>query len=122
VRLTCCQHEESPGLSLSLEQGRAITRLPPIDTVAGGVEGGVGEKCFEILQPYVDEVALVSEEEIFAGVRWLIDQHRYLVEPSAAVPIAACLFGRVEKLSGPTVVVLSGRNVSSEVVKRILSS
>src|SRR5438105_7958727 len=59
-----CQLEASPGLKLSLDSGHAVTRLPAIETAAGGLEGGVGEKPFEILRTRIDRVALITEEEI----------------------------------------------------------
>jgi threonine dehydratase len=88
--------------------------------MAGGVEGGIGALAFGVLGPLVNQVALVSEEEILEGVRWMLQHHQYLIEPTAAVPIAACLTGKIEKLTEPAVVVISGRNVSAESVKRIL--
>jgi threonine dehydratase len=115
-----CQHELSPGLARSLEQRRAITRLPAIDTVAGGVEGGIGELPFEVLRTRIDGVALVSEQEIYDATRWMLDKHQYLIEPSAAVTIAACLTGKTRPLSSPAVVVISGRNVAVGVLRRIL--
>src|SRR5439155_14590005 len=45
-----CQHEKSPGLALSLEAGRAVTRLPAVETAAGGIEGGLGAVPFEVLR------------------------------------------------------------------------
>jgi len=117
-----CQHELSPGLARSLEAGRAITRLPAIDTAAGGVEGGIGELPFKILRTHIDRVALVSEQEIYAATRWMLERHQYLIEPSAAVTIAACLTGKVGRLETPTVVVISGRNVSIDVIRRILDA
>jgi threonine dehydratase len=117
-----CQHELSPGLKMSLEAGRAITRLPAIDTVAGGVEGGIGELPFEILRTRIDDVALVSEREIYTGMRWMMEQHQYLIEPSAAVTIAACVAGKVPKITSPAVVVISGRNVSLDVLRRVLDA
>jgi threonine dehydratase len=118
--LICCQHEGSPALKLSLEQGRAVTRLPGFQTAAGGLEGGIGEMGFEILRPRVGRVALLSEEEIFQAVAWMLDEHQYLIEPSAAVTVAACLTGKIGKLDAPAVVVLSGRNVDVTTVKKIL--
>jgi len=115
-----CQHALSPALRLSLDAGRAITRLPAAETLAGGVEGGIGAMTFEVLRPLIDRVALVSEDEILEGVRWMLSHHQYLIEPTAAVTIAACVSGKVGKLMGPAVVVVSGRNVSAATLKRIL--
>lgn len=119
--LICCQHARSPGLARSLEEGRAVTRLPAIETVAGGVEGGIGARCFEVLRDRVDQIALIEEGEIRDAVRWLVDRHGYLVEPSAAVAAAACLRGDLRVESGPVVVVLTGRNVARETLAAILS-
>ncbi len=118
--IAACQLEASPGLKLSLESGRAITHLPAVETTAGGLEGGIGEKPFEILKTRVDRVALCAEEEILDGVRWMLDSHQYLIEPSAAVTVAACLTGKAGPFDAPIVVVLSGRNVASETLRRIL--
>lgn len=115
-----CQHEQSPGLPASLAAGNAVTRLPAIETLAGGVEGGLGKKPFEILKTRVNAVALVSEEEILDAVRWMLSEHQYLIEPTAAVTVAACLAGKTGSLKGPAVVLVCGRNVSREGIQRIL--
>jgi threonine dehydratase len=120
VRIIAAQHVLSPALKLSLDAGHAITKLPAVSTMAGGVEGGIGALAFGVLGPLVDSVALVSEDEILDGVRWMIQHHQYLIEPTAAVTIAACLTGRIGKLDEPAVVVISGRNVSMDSVKKIL--
>jgi threonine dehydratase len=114
-----CQHALSPALRMSLDAGHAITRLSAVETLAGGVEGGIGARTFPVLQPLVDDVALVSEAEILEGVRWMIAHHQYLIEPTAAVTIAACISGKVWATT-PVAVVVSGRNVSAETVKEIL--
>lgn len=114
-----CQHILSPGLKMSMEAGHAITRLPAVETMAGGVEGGIGARTFAVLRPLVDQVALVTEAEILDGVRWMVAQHQYLIEPTAAVTVAACLSGKV-RVRGAAVVVISGRNVSAGTVERIL--
>jgi threonine dehydratase len=119
AKIIGCQHVLSPALRMSLDAGHAITRLPAVETLAGGVEGGIGARTFPVLQPLVDDVALVSEAEIIEGVRWMVAHHQYLIEPTAAVTIAACLSGKV-RAAAPVVVVVSGRNVSSGTVKKIL--
>ena len=44
--LVACQHLDSPALKLSLERGEAVTELPPIRTLAGVIEGGIGTLTF----------------------------------------------------------------------------
>jgi threonine dehydratase len=120
ARIVACQHELSPALKLSLERGEAVTKLPPIETTAAGIEGGLGLSNFEVLRSRVDGVALLSEEEILEAVRWLLAEHQYLVEPSGAATVAACRSGKIGRPASPAVVVLSGRNVALETLRRIL--
>jgi threonine dehydratase len=122
ARIVGCQHALSPALALSLEKEEAVTRLPAVETTAGGLEGGIGRTGFEALKTRIDGVALLSEAEIFDGVRFLLDRHQYLVEPSAAVTLAAILTGRAGRLASPAVAVVSGRNVALDTLRRILSS
>lgn len=95
--------------------------MTPIDTLAGGLEGGLGVKCFEILKTRVDKIALISEQELKKAVCWMLEYHQYLIEPSAAVTLASCLYGYLHP-TGPTVIVLSGKNVSYSTVQKLLEN
>ena len=115
-----CNHELSPALELSLERGEAVTRLPAAETTAGGIEGGIGRLPFDILRTRVDRVALLSEEELFDAVRFVFDEHQYVIETSAAAGVAALLTGKTGNLLGPIVLVLTGRNISQATLRRVL--
>ena len=119
-RIVGCQHRDSPALQLSLKRGAAVTNMPYAETLASGIEGGIGEQTFAVIKDRIDGVALVTETEIFESVRWMLDRHQYLIEPSAAPVIAACLTGKIEIAEGPAVLVLSGRNISLSALKTIL--
>ncbi len=116
-----CQLAECPALKLSLEKNKPMTYMPSIDTLAGGLEGGLGANCFEILKTRVDKIALISEQELRQAVCWLLEHHQYLIEPSAAVALASCLYGHLHP-TGPTVIVLTGRNVSYATVRELVGS
>lgn len=115
-----CNHELSPALELSRQRGEAVTRLPAVETTAGGIEGGIGRKPFEVLKTRLDHVALCSEDDLFAAVRFVFDEHQYVIETSAAAGVAAVLTGKAGSLAGPAVVVLTGRNISRATLRRIL--
>jgi threonine dehydratase len=121
AQVTICQLAACPALQLSLEQEKPITYMPPIDTVAGGLEGGLGEKCFEILKTRVDDIASIQEEELKFALCWLLEHHQYLIEPSAAVALASALFGHVTP-KGPVVILLTGRNVSYSTIQQLVCS
>ncbi|HEY0482293.1 MAG TPA: pyridoxal-phosphate dependent enzyme [Kofleriaceae bacterium] len=121
-RVIACQHEGSPALALSLQRGEAVVRLPPFATTAGGLEGGIGRTGFEVLRSRIDGVALISEAEIFDAVRFMLEHHQYLIEPSSAVTVAAILTGKAGRLTSATVAVISGRNVALPTLRRILAA
>jgi threonine dehydratase len=121
-RIVGCQHALSPALALSLERGEAVLTLPPVATTAGGLEGGIGRTGFEVLRTRLDGVALLTEEEIFEAVRFVLDRHQYLIEPSSAVTVAAILTGKAGPLGAPAVAVVSGRNVALPTIRRILAA
>ncbi|MBI2810435.1 MAG: threonine/serine dehydratase [Candidatus Melainabacteria bacterium] len=121
AKLIACQLKGSHVLKISLEKGAAVTELPSYETVAGAIEGGLGANCFRYLKGNIDHVPLISEEEIYEAFRWMLANHQYLIEPAAAVPIAACLKKDLPKLTGTTVLVLPGRNVSVDTIKKMLA-
>lgn len=114
-----CMLQESAALKLSLERGEAVNSMPSIDTVAGGLEGGIGKQTFDILQTRVSQCALASEEEIYRGFLFALEEHQYLVEPSSSATLAAAFFKKLTVTQFPAVVVLSGRNVSLSTIRRI---
>lgn len=120
-RIIGCQLAGSPALALSLERGQAVVSLPSFTTTAGGLEGGIGRTGFEVLKTRIDGVALLDEAEIFDAVRFMLERHQYLIEPSAAVTVAAILTGKAGRLASPTVAVISGRNVALPTIRRILA-
>jgi threonine dehydratase len=123
-RIICCQHERSPGLLRSIEAGHAVRGLPAIETSAGAIEGGVAPLPFEVLCDRVGldhiAVALVSESEIETAVQWMLETHQYLIEPASAAALAAAMKGGSPLTTSPAVIVLTGRNVSTKVVSRLL--
>lgn len=120
VTVTGCQHRDSPALALSLERGEAVTKLPAVETLAGGVEGGIGRRTFDVLRGRIAGAALVSEPEILDAMRWMLARHQYLIEPTAAVTVAAALSGRLKVETGPAVVLVCGRNVSYDTVRKVV--
>ncbi len=94
----------------SLRAGRIIPPENP-DTVADGLRTALGAYTFPILQERVAGIVRVEEDEIVAAMRHVWERMKLVVEPSAAVPLAAVLRER-ERFAGRRVgVILSGGNV-----------
>jgi threonine dehydratase len=83
-------------------------------TIADGLRGSIGARNFELLRTHVDEVVTVSEEEIVAAMRVVLEDLKLLIEPSSAVPVAAALAGRLGSPGSRLGIVLSGGNVDLE--------
>ena len=104
---------------LSLQKGERVT-IPPPPTIADGIRPqSPGELTFPILQHNLSEVALVSDAEIVAAVRFLALRVRVIAEPTGAVGAAAVLARRLAR--GARVgVVISGGNVDPGLLIEIL--
>ncbi len=89
------------------------------DTCAGGVD--LDSITLDLCHRYVDEIVLLTEAEIEGAIRLLFEQHRLVVEGSAALAVGGLLKQR-ERFSGKKVVaVVCGRNIDLEVFKRIIA-
>lgn len=96
---------------LSLQAGKRVEIQHP-DTIADGLRAPApGELTFPIIQKHVEEIALVSEDEIRATLKFLLTRVKILVEPSGAVSAAAALFGKLPSGLKRVGIVLSGGNV-----------
>lgn len=101
---------------LSLQAGKRI-EIPPPATVADGLRAQIpGELTFPIMQQLVDEIVLVSEEEIRSTIKFLLTRLKILVEPSGAVSAAPVFFKKLPPGLKRVGVILSGGNVDYELL------
>lgn len=99
---------------LSFRKGERVAIAPP-DTIADGLRSPCpGKLTFPIIQKLVEDVILVTEDEIRATMRLMLERMKILVEPSGAVAAAAVLFGKVPAGLGRVGVIISGGNVDLE--------
>lgn len=88
------------------------TSLPLKNTIADGVRISVpGQNPWPIIEKYVDEIVLVDDEHIVAGMRVLAKDAKLIAEPAASIGIGALLAGAVKVRPDEKVcAVLSGGN------------
>jgi len=108
---------------LSIQKGERVT-IPPPPTIADGVRLTTpGERTFPILQQTLSDVALVSDDEIRAALRYLVLRAHVVVEPTGAVAAAAVLSGKIPLERGARVgVILSGGNIDPPLLSEILQT
>lgn len=104
----------------SLREGHLVTIDHP-DTVADGLRSQhLGALTYEVIKARVDDIVLVSDEEILDTVKLLLEKEHLVVEPSGAVAAAALRLRRIGPLSGPAVAVLSGGNIEPSLLKSLV--
>ena len=109
----------------AMQQSLANDRVSPVATGPTLAEGIAvktpAQLTLELVQRYVDDIALVSEAEVEAAVYELLSNGRILTEGAAAATYAAVSRHRFRDLSGKTVVVvLSGGNIDLNILNRII--
>ena len=109
-------------MSRSLRAGSIVT-LDRVTTIADGLAASApGKLTFELAQKYVDEVLLVEETEMLRAIRLLFEWEHLLAEPAGAAALAALLHRYRPVPNERVVVILSGGNVTDEVMLRALKS
>jgi threonine dehydratase len=118
-RVVGVQPAANASLARSVEAGRPVS-VGPVQTIADAlVASQPGEQTLAIIRERVDQVLLVSEEEIGEAVGELARQQKLVVEPGGAVGVAALLARKVWA-SGDVVCVASGGNVMPATLARLL--
>jgi len=116
----------SPGKSPVMHESMKANKMVEIDTfptLADTCGGGVDldSITLDLCQRFVEEIILLTEEEIEASIRLLFEEHRLVVEGSGALAVGA-LLKRKDQFKGKKVVaVVCGRNIDLDVFRRIIA-
>lgn len=97
----------------SFRAGRIIP-VPGGTSIADGLLTTVGDKTFDIISRFVDDIVTVEDFEIIDAMRFVWTRMKLVIEPSAAVPMAALFSGRLDAGGGRVGVVFSGGNVDPD--------
>jgi len=101
---------------LSRRAGEPV-EIPSPPTIADGLRTTKpGVHTFPLVQKLVDDILLVTEEEIRETVKFILSRLKIVVEPSGAVAAAALLFGKMPPGPKRAGVIISGGNVDLEVL------
>ena len=121
IRTVGVSMNRAPVMVRSLKAGRPV-ELEEESTIADALAGGIGldnRHTFRMIQEYVDQTLLVTEEEIAKAMVFALEHHHLVVEGGGAVALAALLRGKVTDLEENVVVVLSGGNVDTSLLLEI---
>lgn len=121
ARVVGISMERGPAMAASLKTGHPVqvTEEPSLADSLGGGIGLENQFTFQMTRDFVDEIVLVSEAEIAAGIRHACQQEKQTIEGAAAVGIAAILRGKVQS-NAPIVALLTGANIDKKLHHRII--
>jgi threonine dehydratase len=121
IEIIGCQPENSPVMQASIQAGR-ILEMESKPSIADGTAGGIDPETitFDICREFVDDFILVSEGEIKAAIRFMIDKHQLLIEGAAALSIAAFIKEKQHFANKNVVLIVSGKKISLDQLKAIL--
>ena len=120
VKVYGVQAEGAPSMYNAIRDGK-IECLDSVSTIADGIAvKQPGENTFELVSKYVDDIALVSDEEVASAILSLIEKQKMIAEGAGAVSVAAAMFDKFN-LSGKRVVsIVSGGNIDVTSLSRVI--
>ncbi len=114
IKIIGVEPVDADAMSQSLAAGHRV-RLPQVGLFADGVAvREVGEETFRLCQQYVDEILLVSTDDICAAIKDVFEDTRSILEPAGALAIAAAKsYVERERLEGETLIAIAcGANMN----------
>ena len=115
------QAKGAPSMFNSFKDGKLET-LDSVDTFADGIAvKKPGELTFSMVNKYVDDIVVVSEDEVAGAILALMEKERLVAEGAGAVALAATLYDKIG-LSGKRVVpIVSGGNIDVNILNRVIT-
>jgi threonine dehydratase len=119
ARVIGVEPDGSTAMHAALAAGGRV-EVTPISIADGLNAPHAGRNALAIVQEHVEEVVLVTEEEIATGFRFLYERAKLACEPAGAAAVAAVLAGKIG--GGRVVCIVSGGNVAAQTAAGILAS
>jgi threonine dehydratase len=94
----------------SLKSGQRLPSIEP-KTIADGLLTGIGAIGFHVLTSHGIRIVRVTDEQIVDAMRLVWERMKLIIEPSAAVPLAAALGAEMEIQGKRVGIIFSGGNV-----------
>ena len=120
VKVYGVQAAGAPSMYNSVKDGE-IECLSSVSTIADGIAvKKPGENTFRYVSEYVDEVALVSDDEVSSAILALIEKQKMIAEGAGATAVAAVMFDKFPLKGKRVVAVVSGGNIDVTSLSRVI--
>ncbi len=120
VRIVGAQGVETAAMAKSVA-ARRVVEIPVTPTLADGLAGQVDEEALDIGLNALDDIVLLTEDEIAQAIAWLYEHHGVKVEGAGAVAAGAILH-RKASLAFPAAAIVSGGNIDEARFRRVLET
>jgi threo-3-hydroxy-L-aspartate ammonia-lyase len=106
---------------LSLDKGERVV-IPPPSTIADGIRLRTpGDLTFPVIQALVEDVLVVTDDDVRDALRFVITRMKLVIEPSGAVPIAAALRDLIPDDCQRVGIIVSGGNIDPKLLETLWS-
>lgn len=120
IKVYGVQAAGAPSMYNAVKNGE-IETLGNVSTIADGIAvKRAGENTYELVKQYVDDIALVTEDEIAAAILALIEKQKMIAEGAGAVAVAAAMFDKFHLAGKKVVCVVSGGNIDVTTLSRVI--
>lgn len=122
IRVIGISMERGAAMHASIRAGHPV-EVEEVPSLADSLGGGIGlnnRLSFPLCRDFLDEIVLVSEEEIYRAMQAIYYEDRIVCEGACVVGIAAVQAGKVS-LSGPTATIVTGRNLDMRIHADIMA-
>ena len=123
IRVIGITMENGAAMHQSILAGKpvAVEEMPSLADSLGGGIGLENQLSFPICKALLDDVVLVSEEDIYRAMQTLYYEDRMVAEGASVVGLAAVQSGKLGRPPGPMATIISGRNVDMAVFTDIIN-
>lgn len=102
-------------------KNKEIQCLNSVSTIADGIAvKEPGDKTYDLVSTYVDDIVTVSDDEISSAILTLMEQQKLVVEGAGAVPVAAVMFDKLPIKGEKVACLLSGGNIDVTILSRVI--
>lgn len=120
VKVYGVQVSGAPSMYNSIKDGE-IECLGSVSTIADGIAvKKPGENTFALVKEYVDDIALVSDDEVSSAILALIEKQKMIAEGAGAAAVAAVMFDKFDLKGKRVVAIVSGGNIDVTSLSRVI--
>lgn len=120
VKIYGVQVAGAPSMYNSVKDGK-IECLDSVQTIADGIAvKQPGENTYSLVSEYVDEIALVTDDEVASAILALIEKQKMIAEGAGATAVAAVMFDKFDLKGKRVVAVVSGGNIDVTSLSRVI--